>query len=42
MASALAFLEQYHKDSHEFASLIIQVTDDETWGSFVNAETKEQ
>jgi hypothetical protein len=42
MASALNFLEQYHKDGDEFLNHIIQVTDDETWVSFVNAETKEQ
>jgi hypothetical protein len=42
MASALAYLERYHKDGDEFLSHIAQVTGDETWVSFVNAETKEQ
>jgi hypothetical protein len=42
MASALAFLERYHKDGNEFLSHTLQVTGDETWISFVNAETKEQ
>jgi hypothetical protein len=42
MASALTFLEQYHKDGDEFLNYIIQVTGDETWVSSVNAETKEQ
>jgi hypothetical protein len=41
-ASALIFLERYHKDGDEFLSHIIRVTGDETWVSFVNAETKEQ
>jgi hypothetical protein len=40
-ASASTFLEQYHKDGDEFLNHIIQVTDDETWVSFVNVETKE-
>jgi hypothetical protein len=38
----LNFLEQYHKDGDEFLNHIIQVTDNETWVSFVNAETKKQ
>jgi hypothetical protein len=42
MASASTFLEQYHEDGNEFLNHIVQVTDDETWVSFVNAETKEQ
>jgi hypothetical protein len=41
MASALAFLEQFHKDGDEFLSHIVRVTGDETWVSFVNVETKE-
>jgi alpha-amylase/alpha-mannosidase (GH57 family) len=41
MASALAFLERYHKDGHEFLNHIVQVTGDETWVSFVSV-TKEQ
>jgi hypothetical protein len=41
MASALIFLEQYHKDDDEFLSHIVQVTGDETWVSFMNVETKE-
>jgi hypothetical protein len=41
MASALTFLELYHKDGHEFLNRIVQVTGDETWVSFVNVETKE-
>jgi hypothetical protein len=36
------FLEQYHKDGHEFLNNIIRVTGDETWVSLVNAEPKEQ
>jgi hypothetical protein len=36
------FFEQYYKDGNEFLNYIIQVTGDETWVSFVNAETKEQ
>jgi hypothetical protein len=41
MASALTFLERYHKDGNEFLSLV-RVTGNETWVSFVNVETKEQ
>jgi hypothetical protein len=41
MASPLTFLERYHKDGGEFLNHIIWVTCDETWVSFVNAETKE-
>jgi hypothetical protein len=40
MASALTCLERYYKDGDEFLSHIIRVTGDETWVSFVNAETK--
>jgi hypothetical protein len=40
MASALPLLERYHKAGNEF--LNHTVTDDETWVSFVNVETKEQ
>jgi hypothetical protein len=40
MVSAYTYLERYHKDGNEFLSHI--VTDDETWVSFVNVETKEQ
>jgi hypothetical protein len=40
MASALTFLEQYHKDGDEFLSHIVGATGDETWASFVNVETK--
>jgi hypothetical protein len=35
------FLERYHKDGDEFLNLIVRVTDDETWVSFVNVGTKE-
>jgi hypothetical protein len=42
MASALAFLERYHKDDNEFVNHVVRVTDDETWVSFVNVATKEQ
>jgi hypothetical protein len=38
MASALTFLKWYHTDGDEFLNHII--TDDETWVSFVNVETK--
>jgi hypothetical protein len=33
---------RYHKDGDEFLNYIVWVTDDETWVSFMNAETKEQ
>jgi hypothetical protein len=36
------FLERYHKDGDLFLNHIIRITDDETWVSFVNVETKEQ
>jgi hypothetical protein len=36
------FLERYHIHGIEFLNLIIQVTRDETWVSFVNVETIEQ
>jgi hypothetical protein len=36
------FLERYHKDGNGLLSLILRVTGDETWVSFVNVETKEQ
>jgi hypothetical protein len=42
IAVVLSFLERYHIDEEEFLNHIIQVTGDETWVSFVNAETKEQ
>jgi hypothetical protein len=42
MASALTFLEQYHKDGDKFLNHIVRVTGDETWVSSVNVETKEQ
>jgi hypothetical protein len=42
MASALSFLERYHKDSDEFLNHIVGVTGDESSVSFVNVETKEQ
>jgi hypothetical protein len=41
-ASALTFIDRYHKDGNEFLNHIIRVTGDETWVSFVNVETKEQ
>jgi phage tail tube protein FII len=41
-ALALTFLEQYHEDGNEYLNHIVQVTGDETWISFVNAETKEK
>jgi hypothetical protein len=41
MASALTFLEWYHRDGEEFLSHIIWVTGDQTWISFVNVETRE-
>jgi hypothetical protein len=34
------FLERYYKDDEEFLNHIL--TDDETWVSFLNAETKKQ
>jgi hypothetical protein len=40
MASALTYLELYHKDSDEFIYHIVRVTGDKTWVSFVNIETK--
>jgi hypothetical protein len=42
MASALNFLERYHKDGDEFFSHIVRVTGDGTWGLFMNVETEEQ
>jgi hypothetical protein len=42
MASALTFLERYHKDEDEFLNHIVRVSGDETWFSFVNVENKEQ
>jgi hypothetical protein len=42
MASAFTFLERYHKDGDEFLNHIVRVTDDETWVSFVSAESKDQ
>jgi antibiotic biosynthesis monooxygenase (ABM) superfamily enzyme len=42
IALALTFLEWYQKDSDEFLIHIVRVTGDETWVSFVSAETKEQ
>jgi hypothetical protein len=42
MASALTPLECYHKDGDEFLNHTARITDDETWVSFVNVETKEQ
>jgi hypothetical protein len=42
MASALTFLEQYHKNGDEFLNHIVRVTGHETWVLFVNIETKEQ
>jgi hypothetical protein len=42
MASALPFLERYHKDGDQFLNHIVRVTGNETWDSFVNVETKEQ
>jgi hypothetical protein len=42
MASALSFLERYHKYCNEFFNHIVGVTGDESWISFVNVETKEQ
>jgi hypothetical protein len=42
MASALTFLEWYHKEGNEFLNHIIRATADETWVLFVNVETKEQ
>jgi hypothetical protein len=41
-ALASTSLEQYHKDGDEFLYHIVRATSDETWVSFVNAETKEQ
>jgi hypothetical protein len=42
-AMALTFIEWYQKDDDEiFSHIIIQVTDDEIWVSFVNVESKEQ
>jgi hypothetical protein len=36
------FLDRYYKDGYEFLNHIVQVTGDETWVSFMNAETKAQ
>jgi hypothetical protein len=40
IASALTFLERYHKDGDEFLSHIVQITGDETWVSVVNVGIK--
>jgi phosphoribosylaminoimidazole-succinocarboxamide synthase len=42
MASALTFLERYHKDGDEFLNHIVRVTGDGTWVSFVNVETEKE
>jgi hypothetical protein len=42
IASALTFLEQYHKNGYEFLNYGVRVTGDEIWVSFVNVEAKEQ
>jgi hypothetical protein len=42
LASALTFLEWWHKGGDEFLNHIGRVTGDETWVPFVNVETKEQ
>jgi hypothetical protein len=42
MASAWTFPKHYHKDGNELLNHIVRVTDDETWVSFVNVETKVQ
>jgi hypothetical protein len=42
MASALTFLEKYHKDGDEFLNHIVGVTGNEIWVSFINTEIKEQ
>jgi hypothetical protein len=36
------FLERCHRDGDEFLNHIVRVIGDETWVSFVNAETKKQ
>jgi hypothetical protein len=38
----MAFLERHCKDGDEFFNHIVRVTGDETWLSFLNAQTKEQ
>jgi hypothetical protein len=35
-------LERYHKDGDGVPNHTVRITDDETWLSFVNVETKEQ
>jgi hypothetical protein len=40
MASALTFLERYHKDGDEFLNHIVRVTGDETCVSFVLLKPK--
>jgi hypothetical protein len=42
MASAMTFLEQYHKDCNVFLDHIVRVTGDVICVSFFNVETKEQ
>jgi hypothetical protein len=41
IASALDFLERYHKDGDEVLTHIVRVTGDETCISFLNIEIKE-
>jgi hypothetical protein len=38
----LLFLERHHKDGDNVINHIVQVSGDQTWVSFVNAELKEQ
>jgi hypothetical protein len=40
--SGFDFIRGIPQNDNEFLSHIVQVTDDETWASFVNVETKEQ
>jgi hypothetical protein len=42
IASALTFLDQYHKNSVEFLNHVLRVIGDETRVSFMNVEAKEQ
>jgi hypothetical protein len=41
IASALTFLERYHKHGDQFLNHIARIIDNETWILFVNVETKD-
>jgi hypothetical protein len=40
VSPSVDFVQRNHKNDIEFLNHILRVTDDETWVSFVNVETK--